>query len=248
MSYEQFAYLYDELMRDAPYDKWVAFVFERLNEYGIEGKDLLDLACGTGELSVRFAKHGFHVTGVDLSSDMLAVARNKAEAQKVSISFFEQDMSELEGLGPFTTICIFCDSLNYLQSEEKIRNTFLKAAQNLNRDGILFFDVHSLYKMNEIFVNQTYTANEEHIAYIWNIFQGAFPNSVEHDLSFFVQDQADGKYNRIDEFHEQRTFPVEQYSQWLKEAGFEVLEISADFEKKPPQKNSERIFFMARKK
>jgi len=67
-------------------------------------------------------------------------------------------------------------------------------------------------------------------------------------LSFFVLDERDGKYNRIDEFHEQRTYSVEQYSQWLEEAGFEILEITADFEEKPPRSDSERNFFMARKK
>lgn len=248
MSYEQFAKFYDELMEDAPYDQWVTFVLNRLEEYNIEGNTLLDLACGTGELSVRFAERGFKVTGADLSSDMLTVAKSKAEDQGVDIPFFEQDMSQLEGLGPFHIIGIFCDSLNYLQSEEQVINTFLSAYQNLHKGGILFFDVHSIFKMNEIFLNQTYTQIDEHIAYIWNSFQGEYPNSVEHELTFFVQDQKDGKYNRIDEFHEQRTFSVEQYSYWLTEAGFEILEISADFEKNPPQQDSERIFFTAKKK
>jgi SAM-dependent methyltransferase len=251
MSYEQFAYLYDELMQDAPYDKWVNFVLKSLHDHQIKlikGNTLLDLACGTGELSVRFAEQGFKVTGVDLSTDMLAVARAKAENHGVMIPLFEQDMAELEGLGSFDIIGIFCDSLNYLLTEEKVLSTFLKASQCLNKDGILFFDVHSIFKIKELFIDQTFTLCDENIAYIWNSFPGEHPNSVEHELSFFVQDPADGKYNRIDEFHEQRTFSIEQYSGWLEEAGFEILEISADFEKKKPQLDSERIFFMARKK
>jgi ubiquinone/menaquinone biosynthesis C-methylase UbiE len=248
MSYEQFAYLYDELMKDAPYDQWVSFVVERLHEYDFKGKALLDLACGTGELSVRFAKQGFDVTGVDLSPDMLSVARAKAEDHGLSISFFEQDMAELKGLGSFDMVGIFCDSLNYLRSEEAVLNTFLGASLSLNEGGILFFDVHSIFKINEQFMNQTFTLSDEHIAYIWDSFPGEHPNSVEHELSFFVLDKKDGKYNRFDELHEQRTFSIEQYQKWLEEAGFEILEVTADFEKKPPQPHSERIFFMARKK
>jgi ubiquinone/menaquinone biosynthesis C-methylase UbiE len=248
MSYEQFAQYYDELMQDAPYDKWVNFVSERLKEYAVPGKTMLDLACGTGELSVRFAKQGFQVTGVDLSSEMLAVARAKAEDQGVSIPFFEQDMAELEGLGGFDIIGIFCDSLNYLESEEKVVNTFRRSAENLQQGGILFFDVHSVFKINEMFIHQTFTLCDDHIAYIWNSFPGEFSNSVEHELSFFVEDPNDGRYNRIDEIHKQRTFPIEQFSTWLMEAGFEILEISADFECTKPQEDSERIFFIARKK
>ena len=50
-----------------------------------------------GQLSVRFAKEGFDVTGVDLSSDMLAVAQAKAEEEGVRIPFFEQNMADLGG-------------------------------------------------------------------------------------------------------------------------------------------------------
>lgn len=247
MSYEKFAYLYDELMQDVPYSKWVEYVVERLNKYGLNRGALLDLACGTGELSVRFANEGFHVTGVDLSSDMLSVARAKAEQHRLSIPFFEQDMAELGGIGEFDVIVIFCDSLNYLPTEEKVAQTFVKVYESLKKGGTFFFDVHSLYKMNEIFANQTFTLNDDDLAYIWNCFPGEFSDSVEHELSFFVLDERSGKYDRFDELHLQRTFPIKQYSSWLEHAGFEILEISADFAESP-QPESERIFFLARKK
>lgn len=247
MSYGRFAYIYDELMQDAPYDMWEKFVIQRLNHYGCKGTSLLDLGCGTGELSIRFAQKGFDVTGVDLSADMLAVARAKAEEQSLSIPFYEQDMAKLEGLGLFDVIGIFCDSLNYLQSEEMVIHTFAKAFQHLEEGGILFFDVHSIFKLNEVFIGRTFTYNDDDLVYIWDSFPGEVPNSVEHELSFFVLDKPSGKYDRFDELHEQRTFPIEQYTIWLKEAGFEIVEITADFTERPPGPQSERIFFMAKK-
>ncbi|MFK4997630.1 class I SAM-dependent methyltransferase [Bacillus sp. N9] len=45
--------------------------------YNVHGSRLLDLACGTGELAILLAKEGFTVTGVDLSDEMLSVARRK---------------------------------------------------------------------------------------------------------------------------------------------------------------------------
>jgi 2-polyprenyl-3-methyl-5-hydroxy-6-metoxy-1,4-benzoquinol methylase len=248
MSYERFAYLYDELMQDAPYDEWVRFVKEKLDQYQAGGKSLLDLACGTGELSVRFAKEGFSVTGVDLSPDMLAVAQAKAQEQGLQIPFFEQDMASLEGHEEFDFIGIFCDSLNYLQSDDDVIHTFKSSYNHLKDGGLFFFDVHSLYKISHVFINQSFTLAEEHLSYIWNSFAGDLPNSVEHELSFFVLDEQTGKYDRFDELHFQRTYPVRQYSEWLAQAGFELLEISADFENKEPQEQSERIFFVATKK
>ncbi|MGG1400476.1 class I SAM-dependent methyltransferase [Bacillus salipaludis] len=250
MSYEQFAYLYDELMKDAPYDEWVRFVQDRLKENGDSGVRFLDLACGTGELSIRFAKEGFDVTGVDLSEDMLAVAQAKSEEQGMSISFYQQDMTELEGHGSFDVIGIFCDSLNYLKTEEDVLQTFSSVYQHLKPGGIFIFDVHSIFKISQIFINQTFAINDEHVAYIWNSFPGEFPNSVEHDLSFFVLDEKSGMYDRFDELHFQRTYPVEDYKNLLHQAGFgfEEIKICADFENAAPLPQSERIFFVVSKK
>jgi len=248
MSYEQFAYLYDELMKDAPYDQWVEFVKNILVKYDVHAAKLLDLACGTGELSVRFAKQGFDVTGIDLSEDMLAVAQAKAEANSVKIPFFQQNMANLEGQGQFNVIGIFCDSLNYLQTEDEVKSTFSNVHQHLKSNGVFIFDVHSLFKMTDVFLNQTFALNEEEVSYIWNSFPGEHPNSVEHELSFFVLDERSGKYDRIDELHFQRTYPFSQYAHWLDASGFELLEISADFEHLEPAPTSERIFFVAKKK
>jgi SAM-dependent methyltransferase len=247
MSYERFAYLYDELMEEAPYEEWVRFVLKKVEKHGVMKRDMLDLACGTGELSIRFAKEGFNITGVDLSEDMLTVANAKAEGAGFHIPFFQQDMSALEGLRSFDVIGIFCDSLNYLRSEEEVINTFSHVFKHLREDGIFIFDVHSTYKITQGFINQTFTLNDDQLAYIWNSFAGEHPNSVEHELTFFVLDENSGKYDRFDELHYQRTYSVEQYKHWLEEIGFNLVEVCADFEDAGPQSDSERIFFMAKK-
>lgn len=247
MSYEHFAYLYDELMKDAPYDEWVRFVKEKAQKYHVEGKHLLDLACGTGELSIRLAKEGFLVTGIDLSSDMLSVAQAKAMEAGTTIPFFEQNMADLEGQGQFDIIGIFCDSLNYLSREEEVIQTFKAVFEHLKTGGIFLFDVHSIYKISEVFMDQTFALSDDSIAYIWNSFPGERPNSIEHELSFFVQDEQTGKYDRFDELHLQRTYPIDHYQEWLRNTGFQILEISADFEDTPPKPESERIFFAAKK-
>ncbi|WP_313798209.1 class I SAM-dependent methyltransferase [Cytobacillus sp.] len=247
MTYGKFAYLYDELMKDVPYVKWVELVKVHVSKYHPNGKGLLDLACGTGELSVKFAEEGFDVTGVDLSEDMLMVAQAKAANKGINVQFYQQNMAELEGLGQFDVIGIFCDSLNYLQSEQDVKNTFSRVYKHLDDQGLFIFDVHSIHKMMQIFMNQTFALSDEEISYIWHSYQGEHPNSVEHDLSFFVLDHGSGQYERYDELHFQRTFPIDTYVNWLKDTGFEVLEVTADFEAVSPKTQSERIFFTCRK-
>jgi SAM-dependent methyltransferase len=247
MSYERFAYLYDQLMQDVPYDEWVSIAEAYKEKHQVNGMKLLDLACGTGELSVRFAQKGFEVTGADLSTDMLSVAQSKAQALSLPIQFFQQDMTELDDLGEFDIIGIFCDSLNYLEDEQAVRKTFKGVHRLLKKGGLFLFDVHSLYKMDQIFADATFTWDEEEITYIWNSFKGDGVHSVEHELTFFVRDDLSGKYDRVDELHFQRTYPEESYVKWLMEAGFTGVEITGDYTLMPPEPTSERLFFAMKK-
>jgi ubiquinone/menaquinone biosynthesis C-methylase UbiE len=247
MSYENFAYFYDQLMRDVPYEKWVDLINLKKEKWNVKGKKLLDLACGTGELSVRFAEAGYEVTGIDLSSDMLSIAQTKAEEKGCHIHFYQQNMAELELTGQYDVIGIFCDSLNYLPTEEGVKQTFQRVHHYLQKGGLFIFDVHSVYKMTDVFIDHTYTYDDDEICYIWNCFPGEEIHSVEHELTFFVQD-ASGKYDRYDENHFQRTFSVETYTKWLTEAGFECLEVLGDFADSSINEGQwERIFFIAGK-
>ncbi|MCR2820465.1 class I SAM-dependent DNA methyltransferase [Lederbergia panacisoli] len=246
MTYERLAYVYDFLMKDVPYYNWLDFLSAERKRYSVEGNRVLDLACGTGELSVLLAEEGFDVTGVDLSGDMLMVAREKAEQKRLQVHLFEQDMSLLEGLGTFDIITIFCDSLNYLQRPEEVQKTFSNVFTHLNEDGLFLFDVHSPYKINE-FINETYSFAEDEVSYIWTSFPGEHSLSIEHELTFFVLDEKTGKYDRFDELHKQRTYSTDQYSDWLTKANFIIKSITADFSNQAPTNMSERLFFTCKK-
>ncbi|MCG1022304.1 class I SAM-dependent DNA methyltransferase [Sutcliffiella horikoshii] len=249
MAYGQFAYIYDQLMQDVPYEKWVSFVQAMKDRHlhtGSKGFSVVDVGCGTGELAIRFAKEGWDVAGVDLSESMLAIAYEKATEAGVSIPFYEQNMAELDGFQDVDCITIFCDSLNYLESEEDVKRTFSAAYKQLKEEGLLLFDVHSLFKMTQVFMNNTFTSAEEDVAYIWNSFPGEHPNSVEHELSFFVQEETN-QYTRFDELHFQRTFPVETYRKWLEEVGFTILSVTGDYSTEHLGETAERIFFAAKK-
>ncbi|MTT32489.1 methyltransferase domain-containing protein [Terrilactibacillus sp. BCM23-1] len=246
MAYDYFAQLYDELMNDAPYDQWLDFFYRTLNDNQLPSAKILDVGCGTGELALKLIRDKFDVTGVDLSENMLAMAKEKAEHANLSFPLFQQDMRELELGSTFDLVLIFCDSLNYLETLDDVKQTFQRVYEHLNEGGALLFDVHSLYKIHSIFINHTFALNDENIAYIWESFPGEEEHSVYHDLTFFTK-TGDDLFTRHDETHYQRTFDIETYSMLLKETGFQCLRVCADFTNDPPTKTSERIFFIAKK-
>ncbi|WP_026674616.1 class I SAM-dependent DNA methyltransferase [Alkalihalobacterium bogoriense] len=244
MSYQRFAYVYDVLMEDAPYDEWLQFTKEKLASYQVP--HILDVGCGTGQFILKLKNAGYDVSGVDLSANMLAIANEKIMEQGHSVRLFEQDMRYLENIGTFDAVTVFCDSLNYLQTEEDVKKSLFNFYSILRSGGQLLFDIHSIYKMESIFKDQTFTYDSEEVAYIWQSFEGEHPFSVEHELTFFVREENE-LYRKFQEWHEQRTFPIEDYERWLKEAGFTNITIEADFSKKVTE-TSERIFFTAQKK
>jgi 2-polyprenyl-3-methyl-5-hydroxy-6-metoxy-1,4-benzoquinol methylase len=248
MIYQGFAYIYDQLMKDAPYDEWVSFINESISTYSPQAKKILDVGCGTGEIAIRLAKQQLDVTGVDLSEDMLTVAQSKSDESKVDVLFLRQDMRELDGFAEqFDVVTICCDSLNYLETNDDVKATFHAVYNQLKTRGLLIFDVHSLHKIHNIFVGATFTDQDEDVSLIWNSYAAEESNSVEHDMSFFVK--RDELYERFDELHYQRTYTIEEYTSWLETASFEVVKVCGDFRfEESPTSKSERLFFIARKK
>lgn len=247
MIYRSFASVYDELMSHAPYNEWLNWIDSTLKEAGKHRGRILDLGCGTGELSVRLARLGYEVTGIDLSDEMLSAAIQKAQSQKVSIDFYHQDMRDLSGHeNRFDAVVISCDSLNYVTDENDVLKTFQGIARSLTASGLLLFDVHSLYKINQMFPGATYADNDEEISVIWESFKGDKENSVFHEITFFVH-QGDDTYARYDEAHFQMTLPISKYTRYLEKSGFTLQSLTADFSKNSPTDTSERIFFVAQK-
>ena len=75
--YGEFAYVYDEFMDNIPYEQWHDYLHGLLIKYGVTDGIVADLACGTGTMTKLLADDGYDMIGVDMSYEMLEVARQK---------------------------------------------------------------------------------------------------------------------------------------------------------------------------
>ena len=137
-AYESLAACYDELTYDIPYEKTLTF-FERLcAQEHVQPHSVLDLACGTGKLTLELLRRGADVIGTDLSPEMLAMAQKNCARKGFSPLLLLQDMRELDLYGTVDVAVCATNSLNYLQNGEELRTVFSKV-QNFLTPGGLFF-------------------------------------------------------------------------------------------------------------
>lgn len=243
-AYGAFADLYDALMDDFDYPAWADYYLKLLARAGVQPKTLCDCACGTGSLTVQFAKAGIRVTGVDLSGEMLEVAANKSRNFGVQAMYVRQDMCALKLPRPVDALVCGCDGVNYLLNEDRLRAFFRCAREAIRPGGVLAFDISSAYKLEHVLGDGFFGEEREDVAYLWSNRWDAERRTVTMDLTFF-QRQPNGLYRRFAEKHVQRAHDPAQLSALLGECGFRIEGIFGDQTFEPPRPEEQRIHLLA---
>ena len=244
MAYGEIAKIYDDLINeDINYDNMVSRIIEICNEHNIECKDYLDVACGTGNVTVRLAKHFKDIYAVDLSEDMLREAFNKLKENRIKGKIICQDMTEMQLNRKFDLITSVLDSTNYITDEDDLEKYFSSVKEHLKDDGIFIFDVNSYYKLSEILGNNIYTYSEEDVFYTWeNVFED---DMVSMFLTFFLKQGE--LYERFEEEHFERAYKEEELESALSNCGLKVINKFDGYSNNKVQANSERIVYVVKK-
>lgn len=242
-NYRTFARIYDEVMDSSTYEDWLMFTTRHIRP---EAKSVLELACGTGILSVELANIGLDVTGVDLSEDMIKLANERRYVDDERLRFEVGDMLDLKKQDEFDVVTCYSDSLCYMPDEQAVARVFKEVYRALKTEGIFIFDVHSIYQIEEVFSEYSYHYQTDEFAFLWESYPGSVPYSVEHFLTFFIPEGKD-TFKRFDELHEERTYSIETYKDLLQKAGFKQVKLFSDFTDTPPTDSSTRWFFVCEK-
>lgn len=242
MSYDFFASFYDELTGDVRYDEYALYVDRIIKEYCPDAKIVLDAACGTGSMTVRLAKLGYDMIGVDQSIGMLDVAKNKSDDR---VLYLCQDLTQLDLYGTIDACVCALDSFNHIESEGKLLEAFKKISLFTVEGGILIFDMNTLYKHREILSDNTFVYDLDDVYCVWQNFYNPDDSSVDIELDFFER-QGD-VYRRYFESFSEFYYDEETVKDLLEQSGFELVGHFDNLSFEKPTGDSERTVFIARK-
>lgn len=247
-AYTSFASVYDTFMDNIPYEEWAEYLVDLLKEYGIRDGLVLDLGCGTGNMTELLASAGYDMIGVDNAEEMLEIAMEKREKSGHDILYLLQDMREFELYGTVKAIVSICDSINYITEEEDLLEVFRLANNYLDPKGIFIFDFNTVYKYREVLSNQTIAEDREECSFIWDNYYYEDEQINEYELSLFIKEQDSDLYRKYQEMHYQKAYDLETVKGLIHQSGLEYVIAYDAFTKNAPTAESERIYVIAREK
>lgn len=246
MSYSYFASVYDLLTENVEYSRRADYICSLLSENGINGGLLLDVACGTGSLSLELAKRGFDVTGVDISREMLSRAQNKMYESGENILFLCQDMRKLDLYGTVNCAVCMLDSLNHLTSTEDLLETFKSVSLFLEDGGIFIFDMNTPYKHREILADNSFVYELDRLFCVWRNTLSDDGATVEINLDFF--EKTDGaNYRRYCESFCEKAYDTQTVVDLLGQAQLSLVSQYGELSCDAPGEKTQRTVFVARR-
>lgn len=237
--YTIFAELYDIFMENVPYDEWFYNIKNVLWNNGIKNGTVVDLGCGTGEMTERLASEGYNVIGIDMSDDMLNEAYEKKIESGNDIIYLNQNISELEIGSDIDAFISVCDTLNYVTDEKTLNEVFNRVSNALKKDGLFIFDVNTCYKYENILANNTFAENAEDASFIWENTFDAETGINEYFVTFYVE-REDGLYERYEECHYQRAYTEEKIAEIINNNKMTLLQMNLSEDK-------DRAFYVVKK-
>lgn len=244
--YSEFANVYDALMRDADYTARSKYLLSLFEKFDRKPTLLLDLACGTGGFSNKFSKEGVQVIGVDVSAEMLSIARENSMEQGQDVLYLCQNATELDLYGTVDGAICCLDSLNHITDYDDFKAAIGKVSLFLEPERLFIFDVNTIYKHEIVLGNNTIVKETDDVYCVWQNEYNEGTHTTDINLDFFVCE--DGVYYRSGEHFCERAYTDTEIAAACGEAGLEIIAVFDEMTENPTTDKTERAVYITRKR
>jgi len=239
-AFTEIAEIYDLLFLDVDYEEWARYVSRILSFAPIPVKRVLEVGCGTGNLTRELVKLGYDVVGVDVSDGMLRVARNKVPG----VRFVKADVREMDIGERFDAVVSTFDSLNNLLNEEDLSLAFRKIREHLKPKGIFVGDLNTPYAMTSDWNDTLFVKELKNGAL--TLWRGEYLGDGIAQLRLTIfQPVGEGLYRKMEETFRERGYSPATVMRLLKNAGFIRVWAFDDTSFDKPTKRSKRVTYAA---
>ena len=218
-AYESLAPAYDDLTAHHRYDEWLRQLEDLATRHGLAGRDVLDVACGTGKSFMPLLERGYRVVACDASPAMAAIARSKAPEVEIVVA----DMRELPfGEGRYDFVTCLDDALNHLPDEDALHDAVAAAAAALRPGGIYVFDLNTLRTFDE-FMDVSWFQRSGERMFVWEPLptEALGPGRHSHGVMHVFTEAADATFTHAEIVLSERHFAEDTVRDALAAAGLE---------------------------
>jgi SAM-dependent methyltransferase len=233
-AYQVFGKFYDAVMGDRSIP--AEHLGKLIHAANPKARNMLELGCGTGSM-LKHLQHHYKVSGLDISTRMLSIARQKVPLAK----FFRQDMVDFKIDDRFDVICCVFDSINHVRRFSGWKKMFASVRRHLSPGGCFIFDINTQRKLERHIAEPPWVHQFGKNLLILNVT--SLPSRASNwNIKVFENLNAN-RYVLHEEDIVEVSFPSREIVTALR-THFEKVRV-VDPDRKRPIAKSERLFFVA---
>lgn len=225
---------------------------------GCEPKNILEVACGGGRISVPLARAGHRVTGFDFDDYMLEIIPAKASGLE-NLSFYKADAVEQDWGKDFDIVILAGNILLNIESEmayEQAQELFIeKAAECVRQNGHLYLDFDCYDRPEQTAAEKTewvcFEGTDDLGTYgKYIVISGEYSNQTHIDKSYRRYEMTPKEGDKFSiEYTSVKHFPtLKQVKKWLDKVGWEIENLYGDYAKNPVSETTKRAIVWAKKR
>lgn len=250
-----YAKYYDLFYSNKDYAEEARTVDKLLNRYLTKDNEktkIINLGCGTGKHDAELVKLGYTMHGIDLSSQMISIARERnADVSSEKLSFDTGDVRTYRSNEVFDAVISLFHVMSYQNTNNDILKAFESANSLLDKDGLFLFDAWYgpgvLTDLPTVRIKKVSDGKKQYIRHATPVMH-AESNIVDVNYDVYIIDEESSQTVSFSEVHNMRYFFKPEIEYYLEQSGFELLDCLDCNTLEKTNYDSWTAYFIARKK